>query len=398
MPPLDTALSDEELDSPPSSPERFRTKSILKIPKVTIAASAFGSLLKVKRSKKKNKSNKRVSFSEDTRSPSPSYQTETSSVILNHPSKNTGFSLACLQAALEESQQLYGDKHANTAIAYNNLGNWYFRKGDWEIACHAYQHAAYTCYAGPHTADALANLGAVYWTTGELSRAQVALQQSLDVYAHVCDHHSNQTLLLVANVYHQLGLVHSLQRDFVHSLAALHQAMSIREQIGRPELVTKTMEAMGHVCLLARDYDTAIAWYSHALARSPSTSKTGLPTRKKLAWVYCQVKDWTAALAVLYHVLHEQRQACAQTLHLTSSSLSFSPDTQRQHQLHVQRRQAALEMGQTLQTMQTVYLKLGQTRNSELCHDELLYLMQHESIQQHEVDRAVSLLERSLNF
>lgn len=395
MPPLDTALSEEELDSPSSSHERFRTKSILKIPKVTIAASAFGSLLKVKRSKKKNKSNKRVSFSEDTRSPSPSYRTETSSVFLDRPSINTGLSsLTSLQAALEKSQHLYGDKDANTAIAYNNLGNWYYRRGNWETACRAYQYAAYTCYPGPHTADALANLGAVYWTTGELSRAQVALQQSLDVYAHVCDHHSNQTLLLVANVYHQLGLVHSLQRDFVHSLAALHQAMSIREQIGRSELVTKTMEAMGHVCLLARDFETAISWYSHALARSPSTGDAALATRKKLSWIYCQVEDWTATLAVLHDVLHEQRQACAQaiapTLRLILSSSSFT-DTQRQHQLQVQRRQAALEMGQTLQTMLKVYLELGQTRNIELCHDELLYLMQHEGIQEHELDRYVSL-------
>jgi len=261
-------------------------------------------------------------------------------------------------------------------MAYSRLGNWFYRHGDWDRAGRAYHCSAYRCHVGAHTADALANVGAVYWTTGEWNAAQIALQQALKAYERWCPP-TVETKLLQANVYHQLGLVHTLQQEgmtattamtdgsssstqqtsaslssssssssslssstvlrrlssvsssspppqqqqpappinisqqpstndyhLTQALSAFYEALCLREQYGTVELVAKTMNAMGHVCCLAQEYDSAVRWYQHSLQRSWQ-----MDTLQRLATVYAHaLGEVEEAITVYRDLLHEQRK------------------------------------------------------------------------------------------
>ena len=281
----------------------------------------------------------------------------------HHHHHRTSKSFAKLRAQLETCKRQYGPHHAQTGIAYSHLGNWFYRHGDWDRAGRAYHLSAYRCQVGAHTADALANVGAVYWTTGEWKAAQIALQQALKAYERWCPP-TVETKLLQANVYHQLGLVHTLQQEalttatdgsssteqtssslsssssssslssaavrrsvsssppqspptnitqhhpttndhhLTQALSAFYEALCLREQYGTVELVAKTMNAMGQVCCLAREFDSAVRWYQHSLQRSWQ-----MDTLQRLAAVYAHaLGEVEEAITVYRDLLHEQRK------------------------------------------------------------------------------------------
>jgi tetratricopeptide (TPR) repeat protein len=234
--------------------------------------------------------------------------------------------LQALEQALAETMRRYGTYHGSVGAVCNRLGNWYFRHQRYDSAVNMYQRAV-VCTAGRSSrpssrsnvgADALSNLGTVYWTTGDLSQARSVLKQALAAYsmdlvavsAQNSGTSPNTILLATANVHHQLGLVYSLEENFVQALECLEEARKIRQQAARPDLVAKTLDAMGQVCCLQKDYTAALQYYASALAL-PSTQKT--LTLENMAWIYGQRGDAPGALAVFHDLLQERRSLYTKT-------------------------------------------------------------------------------------
>ena len=174
--------------------------------------------------------------------------------------------LTAMQNALQDCQQRYGEDHALTAMAHNNLGNYYYRKLDLDRALASYRAAADAAQRGLHTADALANLGTVLWSKGDLHQSLETLKQALVMYSRLpASKAPRDVQLLMANVYHQMGLVYSLLGDRVKAVSALQQALWLRERFGTAVSVAKTLDALGQVCCQAKDYANAVMWYTRAL-------------------------------------------------------------------------------------------------------------------------------------
>lgn len=305
-------------------------------------------------------------------------------------SSSSPYGTCSLDVDLQERIRRYGERHVMTGPAYNHLGNFYFRQGQFDWACRYYHFAAYECQVGAHTADALANLGTVYWTKGDSGAAQIALMHALEAYAHLPD----PDRFLVANVHHQLGLVHSLHGDYHAALCALNQALVLREggeeyddkdvQVDNNEkdelcyneaapMIAKTMDAMGQVSCLAHDYHGAVRWYEHSLRQFWT-----IRTLQHLAQTYLRLGDHLEdALSAYHDILREQRkEACSPDMQdLMQSDDSF-----------MVRREVAINLGQTLLSLQNVYQEMGRADDATVCHDELLKLLQQEGIELRELE------------
>jgi tetratricopeptide (TPR) repeat protein len=239
--------------------------------------------------------------------------------------------LTALQNALRDCQKRYGDNHAVTAMAHNNLGNYYYRKLELDRALASYRAAAHASQRGLHTADALANLGTVLWSKGDLPQALDTLKQALVMYSRLPARQApRDAQSLMANVYHQMGLVYSLLGDGIKAVSALQQALWLRERFGTAGSVAKTLHALGQVCCQAKEYANAVLWYTRALQVDKKVS-----TLENLCWVYCQLGDRYSTLNVLYDLLQERKRLYAVAL------LQWLPT----------RKQAAVAVCQTMKNM-----------------------------------------------
>ena len=264
-----------------------------------------------------------------------------------------------LQDTLEACKERYGDTHPLTGVAYNDLGNWFFRHSDWSRAALAYTFSAYKCAFGSHTANAIANLGVVYWTIGELSQAQAELLMALESFALINDQ-SRSAHLFVASVHHQLGLVHALQGHSKKATIALHNALWLREHYGSSSAVAKTMDAIGQVCCIAGDHGAAVVWYAHSLSRCRR-----LVTMENMAWAYYQVGDFESTLNVYKDMLDEHRQVYHNSLVATDVSV---------------RHKIAVKVVQTLKNMMVLLEKLKLAEDADECRRELVTFSQQEGI------------------
>jgi tetratricopeptide (TPR) repeat protein len=92
------------------------------------------------------------------------------------------------------------DRDSQIAALYNCIGNEHFRQRDYPKAVYYYKQAV-QCHADlDQVAAAFANLGTVYWSTGDVGQSLAMLHQALETY----EFYSAQQR---KPVHHQLGLV-----------------------------------------------------------------------------------------------------------------------------------------------------------------------------------------------
>jgi len=360
-----TTMIDENYPAPPSP---------LSLAEATTTASVkhSSSILKRTASPKAKQKNKHVHFAQDSSEPCDASFSSSSSVS----SSSTYSTVSASSFSSSTSASSSSDHHDHTTRAaavssldkigtgdwYNRQGNAYYRQRNWERAIRAYQHAANRCAMGPHTADALANLGAVYWSTGEWNHAMHVLHQALAMYPRVYPP-SEERQILVANVYHQLGLVHYLQGHLASALSALQVALWMREQSGTNAVVAKTMEALGQVCFLARNYSAAVAWYTQALGKQRSTS-----ILERLALAYHQAGDSYSTLNVYHDLLQEYRARYEREATTPSKD---NPSA---------RREWALKRASVLAKMMTILKRLRLDSDASERQRELMELAKQEGI------------------
>jgi tetratricopeptide (TPR) repeat protein len=242
-----------------------------------------------------------------------------------------------LTKALRRNISRYGETHPTTAQIYNQIGNIYFRQGDWASAAVHYK-LAMRCGGGEQLSAAYSNLGTVYWRRGEIETAIDYLHRALTAQP-------NLDTAGTASIYHQLGVCYALSNDTKNAIESLEKARAIRIRVLGPSdvAVALTNDAIGKVLCMQNKFDEAMACHQQALvcfqnAGIADTSGTWL----NIVHVHLAVGNRDAALAALQEACRIQK--------------SVGIDTNKSKAiLHVQ----------TLQMMARIYEETGNTTRAE---------------------------------
>jgi tetratricopeptide (TPR) repeat protein len=210
------------------------------------------------------------------------------------------------------------DRDSQIAALYNRIGNIHFRRRDFRKAVKFYSHAVKCNAAVEHVAAAFSNLGTVYWTSGDVGNALQMLEQALETYElhNIQQGRAPGESLEIAGVYHQMGLVFALQREFERAVHSLKTAWGIRERLtgARSILTARTVDALGKVYTMMRDLKTALQYHERALDIFNANGVNAAGVLENMLTVHTMRGDDVAALYLYSQVLLHKRMDFAKSL------------------------------------------------------------------------------------
>jgi tetratricopeptide (TPR) repeat protein len=117
--------------------------------------------------------------------------------------------------------------------------------------------------ADPSVADTYADLGLCLQDIGNLEKATKCLKQSLTIYLQ-----TSSDVQKVAQVMHNLGIVHQLRGAAKEAVKVFKQELNIRRKIGPSELpqVARSLFYLGTAKYDQNDYPSALAFLTEALS------------------------------------------------------------------------------------------------------------------------------------
>jgi tetratricopeptide (TPR) repeat protein len=255
------------------------------------------------------------------------------------------------------------DRDSQIAALYNCIGNEHFRQRDYPKAVYYYKQAV-QCHADlDQVAAAFANLGTVYWSTGDVGQSLAMLHQALETYEFYSAQQRRPVEgLEVAGVHHQLGLVFALKRDFNKAVESLQKAFAIRERAtgARSILTAKTVDALGKVYTMMGDVQTALQCHERALDILNGHSVNTCSILENILAVQIVRGDDALALHVYAQILLQQRTAFAQRLS----------------------REAGLQVANTLKNMSLLCLQTGRAQEANLYQQEAAAIFQQAGLKE----------------
>jgi tetratricopeptide (TPR) repeat protein len=308
-----------------------------------------------------NRNRTRTSSSSDT---SGSSVVSTTTRKQARDSNNSTASLRSLEKALSwHMRHQRHDRDSQIAALYNRIGNEHFRRHDYPNAVYYYKQAV-QCQADlDHVAAAYANLGTVFWSTGDVGQALAMLHLALETYTfYSAQQRKPVESLEVAGVHHQLGLVFALKRDFDQAVESLQKAFAIRERAtgARSILTAKTVDALGKVYKMMGDVQTALQYHERALDILNGHSVNTCSILENILAVHALRGDDAATLHIYAQILLQQRMAFAQSLS----------------------REAGLQVANTLKNMSLLCLQTGRDQEANLFQQEAAAMFQQAGLKE----------------
>jgi tetratricopeptide (TPR) repeat protein len=158
--------------------------------------------------------------------------------------------------------------HEDMASVYNNIGNVYDTKREFNLALE-YYNKAYEMHLRlprqdhPHIEGPLCNIGNIYRHKGDYDRAMEYYHQSLTVYEkrYPGDH------LGKARVLRNIGLTHQNKKEFKRALEYMRRAHQMFQRMlpnEHPD-ITQSLGFLGLVFKDQLDYDQALEYFHRAL-------------------------------------------------------------------------------------------------------------------------------------
>ncbi len=175
------------------------------------------------------------------------------------------------EQALALLKELFGERHPNVAASYNNLGLVYRAKGDLDQAISYHEQALALLKElfgerHPDVAASYNNLGTVYWAKGDLDQAISYHEHALALKKELFgERHPD-----VAMSYGNLGLVYEAKGDLDQAISYHEQALALLKELfgERHPHVAASYNNLGTVYRAKGDLDQAISYHKQALALS----------------------------------------------------------------------------------------------------------------------------------
>ena len=177
--------------------------------------------------------------------------------------------IGAAEKALGIVKEVLGEKHPDTAISYNNLGELYRSMGDYARAEPMHQKALATRKEvlgerHPSTATSYNNLGALYYSMGDYVKAEPFYQNALVIVREILGEKHPHT----ATIYSNLGVLYDSMGDYAKAELLLQKALGIdKEVLGERHPDTATSySSLGGLYYSMGDYAKAESLYQKALA------------------------------------------------------------------------------------------------------------------------------------
>jgi CHAT domain-containing protein/Tfp pilus assembly protein PilF len=211
-----------------------------------------------------------------------------------------------ISRALQLLQEL--DRPLQTAIANNNLGTCFLRRGDYGRALQSFEQslaALQQIHEDLKSATVLDNIGQCYWRLGDFSKAIETFNQSLGIREKYKDG------LLIGKSLDSLGNVYLLQGNYAAALDSLQQGFELRTKAGFPYDATESLNNIATVYEAQGEYAQAVVYLRRALQNAEKLENKDLVAEidTHLGEVYSLKGDSPQAYVALRHALDNSRAA-----------------------------------------------------------------------------------------
>ena len=139
------------------------------------------------------------------------------------------------------------------AKAYGNLGNLYFRQGDYEKAKDYYSQSINISRENNLRSNAqiVSHLGLTYMNQGNYTEGVRCQEEELKIYELQNDS------VGMSNIYVNLGIVWSEKGDYENALDCLEKGLLLSQKLGNKQLTSIAMGCVGNVWLQKGDFEKA---------------------------------------------------------------------------------------------------------------------------------------------
>lgn len=234
--------------------------------------------------------------------------------------------ISVLERQLTIIKSQYSDKHPYYAIACNNIGMTYWRKGktapavDW-ISKSLFIKQRYLSKTHPEIAISHINLGCAYNDWGLYDAALEHLQEAKIICEAAFGYYHSYT----ASVYNNIAFAYFCKNDFETSLSFHRKAIEIREKVlgGNPPETAISYNSVGVIYRLQGKYSEALECYNKALEIQldtlgfyhPDTAKSA----NNIGALYLTMQDYENATKICKEALKVQ-EAILAPLHVDTAT------------------------------------------------------------------------------
>jgi tetratricopeptide (TPR) repeat protein len=211
----------------------------------------------------------------------------------------------CQNEAISIFKKLYGSRHPNTAILFNNIGVLFENIGRYNDALSYYNKALaiYMAYYGeqhPHTAQTLDNLGKIYDSLGDSQKSLYFHNRALSIYKVFYENGNPD----IARVLDNIGTAHDKLGQFTYALKFRKAALSIYESSAKESHNTAlslnnvgiTLDNLGEMDEALKYYETAYNIMNKIVDKHAGPISDLAMIINNIGCTYMQLGDYPKAL------------------------------------------------------------------------------------------------------
>lgn len=215
------------------------------------------------------------------------------------------------------------------AKAYGNLGNLYFRQGEYENAKDYYTQSIGISRENNLRSNAqiVSHLGLTYMNQGNYTEGVRCQEEELKI----CELQNDSVGM--SNIYVNLGIVWSEKGDYENALDCLEKGLILSKKLGNKQLTSIAMGCVGNVWLQKGDFEQSQSYFEQDLKMAEELGdKQGIAIACELIAKLNSVKgefeeaiDFFEKSLTLSHALHYQK-GIAKALHGMGEVYAFQCD------------------------------------------------------------------------
>ncbi len=207
-----------------------------------------------------------------------------------------------LEKAAAFSEQIID--YQGIAKAYGNLGNLYFRHGEYEKAKDYYTQSISISRENNLRSNAqiVSHLGLTYMNQGNYTEGVHCQEEELKI----CELQNNSVGM--SNIYVNLGIVWSEKGDYQNALDCLEKGLILSQKLGNKQLTSIAMGCVGNVWLQKGDFEKAQNYFEQDFKMAEELGD----------------KQGVAIACELFAKLHSAKGEFEKAIHFFEKSLSLS--------------------------------------------------------------------------